>query len=236
MNNNIKIKKILPEPLPESNHRRVKADSYMADAPHPPSLISTLTKQRVTDVFLAQDSALWSLEMSQLQACMNEPQPPWLIQCSRLCSKDPVSPGSPSSVGDLVLSSHPPKETSESQSGGGQPGSWLRVDRPIFQMKTGAGSCQVYVGIGDAGGWIRPWRFWLIFLDWRSNSVKVPPGSGFMLWGPLMSVSRVVLTLWFPRFLLCGCSSDCKDLEHPWILVSSKEGCLVIYIESPLVC
>ena len=150
----------------------------MADVPRPPSLISTLPMQGVRAVFCAQGCLLWSLEMSQLQSCMNEPQPPWLIQCSRLCSKDPVSPGSPSSVGDLVLSSHPPKETSKSQSGGGQPGSWLRVDRPIFQMK-GAGSCQVYVGIGGAGGWIRPWRFWLIFfLTGTQTTSKFPLDQG----------------------------------------------------------
>ena len=58
MNNNMKFKKILSEPLPESNHRRVKTDSYMADASRPPSLISTLTTQRVTDIFCAQDSPL----------------------------------------------------------------------------------------------------------------------------------------------------------------------------------
>ena len=174
----------------------------MADAPHPPSLISTLTTQRVTDIFCAQDSALWSLEMSQLQSCMNEPQPPWLIQCSRLCSKDPVSLGSPSSVGDLVLSSHPPKETSAIPEWRGSTQLLTEGGQTYFPDENRSGSCQVYVGIGDAGGWIRPWRFWLIFLDWRSNSVKVPPGSGFMLWGPLMSVFCVVLTLWFHRFLL----------------------------------
>ena len=70
MNNNIKLKKIISEPLPETNHRRVKADSYMADAPGPPSFISTLTTQRVTAIFCAQDSPLWSLEMSRLQSCM----------------------------------------------------------------------------------------------------------------------------------------------------------------------
>ena len=206
MNNNIKIKKILPEPLPESNHRRVKADSYMADAPHPPSLISTLTTQRVTDVFLAQDSALWSLEMSQLQSCMNEPQPPWLIQCSRLCSKDPVSLGSPSSVGDWVLNSHPPKETSA--------------------IPEWRGSTQLLTEGGETH----------FLFDWCSNNIKDSPGTGLMLWGPLMSVSCVMLTLWFCRFLLCGCPSDCKDLEHPLILVSSEEGCVLIYIKLPLVC
>jgi len=179
MNNNIKIKKILPEPLPESNHRRVKADSYMADAPHPPSLISTLTTQRVTDVFLAQDSALWSLEMSQLQSCMNEPQPPWLIQCSRLCSKDPVSLGSPSSVGDWVLNSHPPKETSAIPEWRGSTQLLTEGGETHFPDENRSGSCQVYVGIGGAGGWIRPWRFWLIFfLTGTQTTSKFPLDQG----------------------------------------------------------
>ena len=68
MSNNIKFKKkkkknkgkkkTLSETLPESNHRRVKADSDMADVPRPPSLISTLPMQGVRAVFCAQGSLL----------------------------------------------------------------------------------------------------------------------------------------------------------------------------------
>ena len=47
----------------------------------------------------------------------------------------------------------------------------------------------------------------------------------------LCSVDPLILQvppLWMP--------SDCKVVEHPWILVSSEEGCVLIYIKSPLVC
>ena len=150
---------------------------------------------------------------------------------------DPVSLGSPSSVGELVLSSHTPKETSAIPEvvslapawGYRDLFSWWKQEQGVVRfmwelMMQGVGS-----DCGDS-------KTHFFFFDWCSNNIKDSPGTGFMLWGPLMSVSCVVLTLWLCRFLLCGCPSDCKDLEHPWILVSSEEGCLVIYIESPLVC
>ena len=85
---------------------------------------------------------------------VSAPAPHGLPSASlRLCSKDPVSLGSPSSVGDWALNSHPPKETSAtSECRGSQPGSSLRVERPIFYVKAGAGSvCEKKV-CGGGGG------------------------------------------------------------------------------------
>ena len=61
---------IILEPPPEDNHRRVRADSHTADAPRPPSPISTPTTQGFRTVFCAQDSPFWFLEVPQLLPCM----------------------------------------------------------------------------------------------------------------------------------------------------------------------
>ena len=107
---------------PEGNHISVKGwqQHWRCSPPTQPHLHPT--NPGVKTVFCAQDSPLRFLEMSQLQPCTAYPQPPWLTQYSRLCFKAPVSLGLLSSVGDWVLSSHPPKETSAIPEWGGRGG------------------------------------------------------------------------------------------------------------------
>ena len=69
-------------------------------------------------------------------------------QCSRLCSKDPVSLQSASSVGDWALSSHPPKETFANPECGGSARLQPEGGETHFLDENRSWNLSVFVGFG----------------------------------------------------------------------------------------
>ena len=154
-----------------------------------------------------------------------------MTQCSRLCSKDPISLGSCSPGGDWTLSSHPPKETYATPECRGSARPLTEGGETRFPDESRSWELCMFVLRGNRLGVGDGIKSGCSFFVWSSNNIKDCPHRGFMICGPLHFSLLSAPHNW--RLLLLEYGRDHQGLENLWVLVPMEEAVMVIYIKPP---